>query len=202
LHYDYDAILSHALSRAPILALAATCVPLLVFPRSLFVSGCGSTIYVETGERAVAGSWTADVLDIIPPADPEGSRNFVYSVVAGDTNNVFGVGSSFASTCCVGVGVAYCQIPCVCDCVCVCVRRVCDCVCVVCACVPVCACMCVHVSACVWEGGGGAFFLPLRMLAHVARPSGEGHLPCPLLLSALAAVLLWLSTPSGFLAEF
>ncbi len=62
-----------------------------------FVFFTGSTIYVEAGERAVAGTWTADVLDIIPPADPEGSHNFTYSVVAGDTNDVFGIGSSFAS---------------------------------------------------------------------------------------------------------
>ena len=51
---------------------------------------------VDVAERALPGSWPADVFDIIPPVDPEGSTNFVYSVVSGDINHVFGVGGSFA----------------------------------------------------------------------------------------------------------
>ncbi len=54
-------------------------------------------IQLDVAERAVAGTWAADVYDIVPPVDPEGSRNFRYSVLAGDHNNVFGIGSSFAT---------------------------------------------------------------------------------------------------------
>ncbi len=57
-----------------------------------------NVVNVEVGERAVAGTWTADVYDIHPPADPELTTRFTYSVLGGDANDVFGIGSSFAST--------------------------------------------------------------------------------------------------------
>ena len=51
---------------------------------------------MDVPERAVPGSWPADVYAIAPPTDPEGSTDFIYSVVEGDVNHVFGIGGSFA----------------------------------------------------------------------------------------------------------
>jgi hypothetical protein len=49
-------------------------------------------VEVDAPERAVVGTFPADVFDIFAPVDPEGTTNFTYSVFAGDVNNVFGIG--------------------------------------------------------------------------------------------------------------
>ena len=49
-------------------------------------------VRVDTAVRAVPGTPTGSVYDIVPPVDPEGSHNFTYSILSGDPEGTFGIG--------------------------------------------------------------------------------------------------------------